>query len=97
VQQGQVAINFFKQTSIARSFQDSTQEAISQTPGHDVYFRPGGRFGSGGITPGNIIHEGLHNLTGLGDTRLANKLGLPKGSGSADINPALQKHHCFGS
>ncbi len=97
MQQGEVATNYFKQTSIARSFQDATQQAISQSPGHDVYFRPGGRFGSGGITPGNIIHEGLHNLTGLGDARLANKLGLPKGSGSADINPALQAHHCFGS
>jgi len=57
--------------------------------------RPSGFFGSGGITLGNIIHGGLHNLTGLGDTRLAQKLGLPKGSGSQDINPALQAHNCF--
>jgi hypothetical protein len=66
----------------------------------DQYFtdngnNPGGIFGSGGITPINIIHEGLHNLTGLGDVALAQKLGAPPGSGSTAINPALHAHDCY--
>lgn len=81
-----------KGTTVSSLFQPETgseTEAVAQTPGNNVYFRPGR-----GITAINIIHEGLHNLTGLGDASLAQKLGLPGGTGSADINPTLKAHNC---
>ncbi|HEV1996150.1 MAG TPA: RHS repeat-associated core domain-containing protein [Candidatus Acidoferrum sp.] len=100
----QRGIDSAKATSVNRYFNasgtGSTVKAEAQTPGHDVYFQPGTyllsfKLSSGGITPGIIIHEGLHNLTGLGDTALANKLGLPAGAGSAQINPLLAANHCI--
>jgi hypothetical protein len=75
-----------------------SSEAVAHLPlvaRQNQCFRPGGIFGSGGITPINILHEGHHNLTGLGDPALAQKLGLPQGSGSAEINPALHAHDCY--
>jgi RHS repeat-associated protein len=68
--------------------------AVSQAGGHNVYFNPGGMIGNGGLTPGNVMHEGLHNLTGLGDPALASELGIQNG-GSNDINVALHAHKCF--
>ncbi len=66
----------------------------------DVYFRPGGWlwFSRGGLQPRTILHEALHSLTGLGDDKLAQKLGLNVGPGqsaSAAISQALKKHDCI--
>lgn len=95
----EAAIDSFKRTTIADSFRfqstGTTQDAVAEDGGHAVYFRPGNLVSSGGIVAGTLIHEALHNLTAKGDTRLAAQLGLPKGAGSADINPALKAHHCF--
>jgi RHS repeat-associated protein len=94
------AIHEFVTTTIAQSFKNTTyglQGAIAENGGPDVYFRPGSILSSGGITAINVVHEALHNLLGLGDHRLAEKLGLPSGSGSSDLNPALQAHGCAGT
>jgi hypothetical protein len=72
---------------------NGTVNATAQAPGHNVYFRPGGLLSSGGITALNIFHEGLHNLTGLGDPALASKLGIQNGA-SEDINPDLKASGC---
>lgn len=61
-----------------------------------VFFRPGGIFGSGGIGSTTILHEALHSVTGLGDTRLAQLLGVTGSSDSRAITDALQQHHCIG-
>jgi len=65
----------------------------------DVYFLPGGLFGSGGLQPGTILHEALHSLTCLGDELLARKLGLyvgPEQDPGAAISQGLSNHGCMG-
>lgn len=69
--------------------------AESQALGNNSYYRPGNFFNAGGLTPGNVFHEALHQATRMGDPALAQKLGLPAGAGSADINPVLAAHHCI--
>ncbi len=81
--------------SMARYFDKNPNTfGMAEPLGTSAYYRPGGIFGSGGIKPGNIFHEALHNALGLGDDDLAEKLGV-HGGGSADINPALASHHCI--
>jgi hypothetical protein len=68
---------------------------------------PGGRTGAtladrsnvfysgGGLNSGFIFHEALHSVTGLGDDRLAQRLGLnPGSSASQAIQQALIAHGC---
>lgn len=69
--------------------------AMAQNLGHNVYLRPDGLFSSGGINAPDVFHEAQHNFLHKGDAPLAQQLGLPKGSGSSDINPALHTAHCF--
>lgn len=97
-----LAISSFKTTTVSHSMtSDPRVMALSEVFGHSVYFRPGwsflGIFGSsGGLKPGNIIHEALHNLLGKGDDPLARQLGMPGGpDASLQINPALKSGHCF--
>jgi len=98
VQQGARAIDYFKTNSVASLFQDNgnmTVNAVAQENGNNVYFRPSGIFSAGGLVAEDVFHEALHNFTGLGDTRLAQKLGLPPDSqNSQSINPQLAKHGC---
>jgi len=92
------AIESFKSLSVAKDlYNQQATMALSRTfgEGNDVYFRPGGLLSSGGITAANVVHEGLHILTRMGDTRLAQKLGLPEGSDSESINPVLKDHNCI--
>jgi RHS repeat-associated protein len=91
-----MAYDMFKATSIS-SYMSShngvngrTTQALAQTPGNSVFFRP-----NSGITPRTIFHEALHNLEGLDDEQLAMLLGAGKNGASEDINPILQAHHCF--
>ncbi len=68
--------------------------------GGNVYFRPGWSFsffhGVGGIKPENVFHESMHVLTGKGDYRLAEQLGLPEGQRESQyINPLLKKKGCL--
>ncbi len=86
---------FYHSMSMARYFDKNPNTfGMAEPLGTSAYYRPGGIFGSGGIKPGNIFHEALHNALGLGDDDLAEKLGV-HGGGSADINPALASHHCI--
>lgn len=94
-------IAVLKETPVGRQFDyvNGVQvNAVAESPGTNVYFRPGNLVSSrGGITVANVVHEGIHNLTGWGDKLLAQKLGLPPGSSAKDINPALARHDCVPS
>jgi RHS repeat-associated protein len=82
-------IAYYGTISVAQFFNsDPAVGAIAQTPGSNAYYRPSA------VNAGNILHESLHNQTGLSDPDLAAKLGI-SGGGSSDINPALKAHHCF--
>jgi 2-hydroxychromene-2-carboxylate isomerase len=88
-------LDYFKTTSVASVFKNPQVMALAQHVGHDIFFQPGGVFGSGGLTPDTVFHEALHNLTGKGDSRLAEQLGLPPDQqNSQSISPELLKHHC---
>jgi hypothetical protein len=85
------ATDFFKKTPVKTYLANhSNVGALSESPGLSSYYRPSN------ISPQNIIHEGLHNLMGIGDDYLAQALGLPPGERfSQNINPLLHSHHCF--
>jgi len=70
---------------------------MAQNGGDEAYYRPVRRFIGikySGPSGGDVFHEALHNLTGKGDTRLAEQLGIPGGR-SQDINPILAKNDCI--
>jgi RHS repeat-associated protein len=96
IQQGDRATLYFKKTSVASTFKNPDLMAMAQILGQNVYFKPGGLFSAGGLTPGTIFHEALHNLTGKSDSRLAQQLGLPSGHQESQyISPELAKHNCI--
>jgi hypothetical protein len=99
--QSETAINRLKETTVASKFNSSVNNSVvngmAQTGGADAYYRPVRRFmgiNYGGPSGGDVFHEALHNLTGKGDSRLAEQLGI-RGGQSQDINPVLAANDCI--
>jgi hypothetical protein len=70
---------------------------VAELGGKDAYYRAGDESREDPFSPRRIIHNALHNLTGMGDYRLAVKLGLnPKDkTGPREfIEKQLASHAC---
>jgi hypothetical protein len=85
-------------TPVCAEFQNPTgtiAEAQVQSPATDVYINSK-KLKS--LTQSTILHESLHNLTGLGDDDLEVLLGLlataSKGSPTDVINKILEMNNC---
>jgi hypothetical protein len=87
--------------SVALDFQNTgtkaeTGIAPGGVTGATIAARSNVYFSGGGISSEFIFHEALHSATGLGDDRLAAKLGLSAtGDPSIAIQQVLKEHGCF--
>ncbi len=77
-------------------------EAQTQPPGTDVYLNTNPAFSKlvqKKLTQSTILHEALHNLTGLEDPALMETLGTSPGpNGATDtINQVLVQNGCAGN
>ena len=93
----------WKKTPVCANFQNITgnvnvAEAQTQPPATDVYLNTRKHMASRFLTQSTILHESLHNLTGLGDGDLELLLGLPdtasQGRATDVINTVLQNNSC---
>lgn len=91
----------FQSTPVCTNFQnnngvlpDTVAEAQTQAPATDIYInslKPMLPL----LTQATILHEALHNLTGLGDDDLESLLGLTPTAGPSDvINYRLEENIC---
>lgn len=71
-------------------------EAQLQPPATDVYINTNARVLKKYLTQSTILHEALHNLTGLEDPALAEALGTSPtpGGSTTPINTALVQGGC---